>query len=117
MGERRRPGTVARPGAPGAYELDANGVATWLERCGDAYGWRRCLPSDALEAANAGRPAAAVGFNANGIGHVAIVRPGLADPERGLPIAQAGATNFDDGFLLDGFGRTAAWQVRVYIHD
>lgn len=110
-------GRPARPGEPGAYELDANGVATWLERCGGSYGWWRSTPAGALEAANAGRPAVAVWFNAGGIGHVAIVRPGLADPVRGVPIAQAGATNFDDGYLLDGFGQNAAWQVRFYTHD
>jgi hypothetical protein len=68
-------------------------------------------------AANQGKPAVVVWLNEGGIGHVAMVRPGQPDPERGVPIAQAGGVNFDDGYLVDGFGSHAAGAVEYYVHD
>jgi hypothetical protein len=88
----------------------------WLCEHGPDNGWRGRSAADALKAANAGCPAIVVWLNSGGIGHVAVVRPGDADPSRGVPIAQAGARNFDDGYLFDGFGSHAG-TVEFYVHD
>lgn len=97
-------------------ELDANGVCDWLVKHGPRYGWRPTDAEAALAFANAGKPAIAVWKNPGGIGHVAVVRPGAAHPSRGVPIAQAGLSNFDTGYLRDGFGSHSA-QVIYYVHD
>jgi len=105
-----------QPVAPGqGRELDANGVCRWLRDHGPRHGWKPVSDWLALLEANAGRPALAVWENPGGIGHVAVVRPGTRDAARGVPIAQAGAINFDDGYLKDGFG--SAEPIRFYVHD
>lgn len=96
-------------------ELDANGIAAWLQEWGRDFGWRRVRDALALAEANAGRPAVAAWYNSGGIGHVAVVRPGQAHSIRGVPIAQAGARNFDDGYLADGFGDRG--PIAFYVHD
>jgi hypothetical protein len=98
-------------------ELDANAVVLWLREHGPDYGWHPANTEGALTAANQGKPTVAVWLNEGGIGHVAMVRPGQPDPEKGVPIAQAGAVNFDDGYLVDGFGTEAAGAVEYYVHD
>lgn len=106
-------GEISSPGT--GRELDANAVAAWLNRCGPRHGWTRCTAGEAHGAAMQGRPAVAVWQNPSGIGHVAIIRPIEFHPTKGLPIAQAGATNSDTVYLTDGFGR-AANQVEYYQH-
>lgn len=113
------PHWVADDGEPSSpdrgRELDANAVHAWLHHRGADFGWRRVDAAEALLWANMGRPAVAAWLNVGGIGHVTMVRPGDPHPTRGLPIAQAGARNFDDGFLADGFGARAG--VEFWIHD
>lgn len=105
------------PSSPGhGRELDANATVEWLRRNGPDFGWRKVPEALAFAAVNLGRPAVAAWYNAGGIGHVAIVRPGEKDPVRGLPIAQSGARNFEDGYLVDGFGTRAAGEVEFYVH-
>lgn len=104
------------PSEPGyGRELDANGVIMWLRSHGRNHGWRSVSAEDALTAANQGRPAIAAWYNPGGIGHVAVVRPGQYDRVRKLPIAQAGALNFDDKYLVDGFGK--ARGIEFFNHD
>lgn len=104
------------PSAPGkGRELSANGSIQWLHTRGRDYDWRTAKVDGAMAAANNGMPVVAAYYNHRGIGHVAIVRPGTPHLERGLPIAQAGARNFDDGYLIDGFG-TRAPAVEYFVH-
>ncbi|HYF94408.1 MAG TPA: hypothetical protein VD969_19490 [Symbiobacteriaceae bacterium] len=108
-------GEPAGPGQAGARELDANAVVLWLRQYGPAHGWHRGSYGAAMAGANAGRPAVMVWHNPGGIGHVAVVRPGTGHAKKGIPIAQAGLTNFDDGFESDGFGAHMA-EAEFYIH-
>jgi hypothetical protein len=106
-------GEISSPG--NGRELDANGVVAWLNRCGPRNGWTRTSAAEAHAAALQGRPAVVVWHNIKGIGHVAIIRPMPLHPTKGVPIAQAGATNSDTLYLADGFGR-AAGQVEYWTH-
>lgn len=94
------------PSSPGrGRELDANATILWLRHRGPDFNWRRVPDAELAHAcAAAGNPVAATWYNPGGIGHVSMVRPVAVDPVRGIPIAQAGAANFDDGYLVDGFG-------------
>lgn len=99
-------------------ELDANAVVRWMRQHGPSNGWRRLPgPVAALEWANLGRPVVALweAVARPFIGHVAMVRPGTMHPTKGVPIAQAGATNCDDGYLVDGFG--ARGPIEYWAHD
>lgn len=107
-------GSPARPGDADAWEMDANVTINWLRKY--SVGWRLVKSGPALAAANTGCPAVACWYNPTGIGHVAMVRPGQMDPVKGLPIAQAGATNFDSGYLRDGFGSRSD-AVEYWVHD
>jgi hypothetical protein len=82
-------------------ELDANTMFDWLKQ---GNGWRSITASEAAQSASKGLPALAAWKNPSGIGHIAVVRP----PDAGSPntprIAQAGATNFSNGSVSDGFG-------------
>ncbi|HEX8821949.1 MAG TPA: LysM peptidoglycan-binding domain-containing protein, partial [Archangium sp.] len=96
-------GNPAGVGAPGARELDANGGHRWLETQGQNHGWREVSAQEAQNLANQGHPTVASWNNPGGIGHIAVVRPGeLTD--RGPAIAQAGASNFNNGHVRDSFG-------------
>lgn len=115
------PHWVTEDGAPAlagqGRELDANGVILWLANKGSVHGWRVSGQAEAVAAAQVGLPAA-VGWYADAppaIGHVAVLRAAQPDSYRGAAIAQAGGRNFDDGFLLDGFGgrRPLQW----WVHD
>ncbi|MFZ5815311.1 MAG: hypothetical protein ACOY93_08400 [Bacillota bacterium] len=98
------------------HELDANATIDWLRRLGPTYGWRSVRSAQAaLERANQGYPVVATWYNPGGIGHVAMVRPGRPDPNRGIPIAQAGAVNGDSMYLADGFGSRA--PIEFWTHD
>ncbi|HEY3363970.1 MAG TPA: hypothetical protein VGK74_02805 [Symbiobacteriaceae bacterium] len=109
-------GSPARPGDADAWEMDANVTINWLRNYGAPAGWRKVLSGPALAAANAGQPAVVVWYRPGDIGHVAMVRPG-AMTAKGVPIAQAGARNFDDGYLVDGFGTAAVGLVEYWVHD
>jgi hypothetical protein len=74
-------------------ELNANAVNEWLHKHGARFGWRKSTLSDAVDQANQGCPVVASWANAGGIGHIAVIRPGIATAAEGPWMAQAGATN------------------------
>lgn len=97
-------GRPARPGAPGAVELTANGIVDWLERHGWEYGWREESPRLVQELANRGAPVVAAWRAAAGRhGHVMLVRPGLAGPG-GPRVWGGGARCVADASVADAFG-------------
>jgi spore coat assembly protein SafA len=93
----------AEPGAKGAWEMNANATVDWLKNHGGENGWRQVTADEAQARANDGNPTVAVWKNPGGIGHVGMIRPGEVT-EKGPALAQAGATNFDDKQVQDGFG-------------
>jgi hypothetical protein len=97
---RRHDGTPAQPFERGAYEMNANGTAQWLNQHGERYGWRRVSAAEAQAHANSGAPCVAIKENPGAIGHVAVVRPGEMT-DRGPCIAQAGGRNFNEGHVRD----------------
>jgi hypothetical protein len=99
------------------HELDANATVLWLDNHGPDHGWRRTDAETAQARANEGKPTVAVWANPGGIGHVAVVRPYTGNLARGPAIAQAGETNFDDGWALQGFGLSRLSAVEYFIHD
>jgi hypothetical protein len=102
------------------YEHDANGMVDWLDKFGPSNGWKKVTAEEAQKSANAGKPAVAAWKNVGGIGHVAMVRPdsGTFDPANGPKIAQAGGTNFDQGYVKDGFkGCPDKKQIEYWVHD
>lgn len=70
-------------------ELNANATNDWFHQHGARHGWRQVSAEEAQRMANAGHPSVASWKNPNGIGHIAIVRPGEIN-SRGPAIAQAG---------------------------
>ncbi|HEX8435645.1 LysM peptidoglycan-binding domain-containing protein, partial [Archangium sp.] len=106
-------GNPAGVGAPGARELDANGGHRWLEQHGPSRGWREVSAQEAQALANQGHPAVASWNNPGGIGHIAVVRPGEVT-DRGPAIAQAGASNFNNGHVRDSFGNA---PVKYFVND
>jgi len=106
-------GNPAAMGAPGARELDANGGHRWLETKGPSHGWREVSAQEAQNLANQGHPAVASWNNPGGIGHIAVVRPGEVT-DRGPAIAQAGASNFNNGHVRDSFGNA---PVKYFVND
>lgn len=74
-------------------ELNANAVNEWLHQHGARFGWRKTTLSDAVDQANQGCPVVASWNNGGGIGHIAVIRPGIATAAEGPWMAQAGATN------------------------
>ncbi len=102
------------------YEHDANGMVDWLDKFGASNGWKKVTAEEAQKSANAGKPAIAAWKNPGGTGHVAMVRPdgGPFDPAKGPKIAQAGKTNFDQGWVKDGFkGCPDKSQIEYWVHD
>lgn len=93
-------------------ELDANSVNRWLHQSGGANGWRRVDARTAQAYANAGRPSVASWRNPAGIGHIAMVRPGQIT-SAGPAAAQAGARNFNNGHIANGFGSR---QPEYWVH-
>jgi hypothetical protein len=109
-------GNPAKVAAAGAHELSANGVADWLRTSGTKNGWRAVSLDEAQRMANEGKPVVASWKNPNGIGHVAMLRPG--DGSGKVMVAQAGATNSNAMNIKDAF--STAWtkkQLVVYVHD
>jgi uncharacterized protein YukE len=107
--------TNGNPTAVGAgKELSANGAIKWLQKYGEQKGWQTMGAADAQGMANQGKPVIAAWLNPEGIGHMGVVRPGEYLPQEGPRLAQAGGTNFNDGFVKDGFGNR---QVIYYVHE
>lgn len=108
-------GTIAAPGAPGAFEININGGCDWMVKYGvPDHGWRKIDAATAQAYANQGKVAVALWKNpTHGHGHTAMVRPGTLTA-RGPATAQAGSTNFNDGHLADGFGNL---RPLLYGHD
>lgn len=99
-------------------ELNANAAVAWLANDGAKRGWKSATAVQAQQYANQGCPAVAVWLNpTGGPGHVAMVRPGVPDPVEGPVIAQAGATNFNNGTVARGFGHRLLPVVLYYIHE
>ncbi|HYG58775.1 MAG TPA: hypothetical protein VD902_12020, partial [Symbiobacteriaceae bacterium] len=105
------------PHKVGDDELDANETCDWLANQGPANGWRAVFAEEAQAFANEGLPVvAAWDSGGRGAGHVAIVRPGEYDQAAGPRIAQAGGTNFNDGTVAVGFGKSSMADVKYYVH-
>ena len=103
------------PAAQGkGRELDANDTNTWLNQHGEKNGWRKVSAEEAQRLANEGHPAVASWNNPDGIGHIAVVRPGEVTGN-GPSIAQAGSENFNDGHVYDSFPRGA--EVEYFVND
>ena len=92
-------------------ELSANGVCDWFQlHAMDAH-WMQCGPTKAMLRASQGFPTVVIWKNPGGIGHVAMVLPGVDF----IHIAQAGASNFFDKSLATGFGSVS--PLMFYTHD
>lgn len=113
--------------------LKANAQVRWLRDEGPRNGWRKVLPTQAVEAANRGLPVVVCWFNPHvvigkdgkpladaeghpvlGHGHIALVRATPKDGT-GVWIAQAGRRNFNHARLVDGFGSLA--PLEFFSHD
>lgn len=92
-------------------ETTANGVARWLAFHAFEYGWMECGELQARRRASQGYPTCVVWLNQAGIGHVAVVLPGMDITHT----AQAGGVNYFDGNMRIGFGGLTA--LRFYSHD
>jgi hypothetical protein len=95
-------------------ELNANAINTWLHQHGARFAWRQGSLDEAVEHANAGRPVVASWKNGGGIGHIAVIRPGLATSEGPL-MAQAGATNSNAIRMYRVWKRSS--KVEPWLHD
>jgi hypothetical protein len=95
-------------------ELNANGVVNWLETNGNSNGWHTLSAEQAQSIANSGKPVVATYDNPNGIGHVAMVRPGEYSSETGPAIAQAGSRNMNNTTVRETFGSR---NVVYYYHE
>lgn len=103
------------PAAAGkGNELNANDLNAWLHQHGVRFGWQRRPLADAVAAANQGCPVVASWANRAGIGHIAMVRPGLASPTEGPWLAQAGAVNANRIRMFKVWKRSAA--VETWVH-
>lgn len=99
-------------------ELSADATVHWLSDHGAQYGWKEVSPEEAQQVANLGKPAvAAWDSHSSEAGHVAVVRPGNFDPDRGPTIAQAGGHNYNRTTVKQGFGARRMDQVRYFIHE
>jgi hypothetical protein len=92
-------------------ELSANGVCDWFVQHGMDFDWMLCSRKKAMSRATLGYPTVVLWKNATGIGHVAMVLPGVDFTH----IAQAGGTNFFDDKLEKGFGNVG--PLLFYSHD
>jgi len=97
----------------GDQELTANLTALWLRNHGAAYGWRS-VTRDAAQIRYLGRPTVVCWYNASGVGHIAVVRPGSIT-SNGPTIAQAGLQTFNLGHVYDSFPQGA--NLEYWTHD
>ena len=103
--------------------MDANKMVQWLRGTfpegggsvvqGPAQGWRTIDAASAAELSSKGYVVLAGYENTHGIGHMAVVRP--ESTLDNIRIAQAGATNFENGSLQQGFGTGRKVEFFVYI--
>lgn len=93
---------AGNPCAPGyGHELTINAAIDWLRSdAGLERGWREVNAAEAELRAGAGHPTLATYSAPHGHGHVAVVLPSTLGPR----IAQAGARNFFDRPMAEGFG-------------
>lgn len=105
------PATGAPTTVGKGVETNANGICLWLERHAFEYDWMECSEKQARKRATAGYPTIVVWKNTVGIGHVAVILPGVDYTH----IAQAGGLNFFNGNLRTGFGGVG--PLRFYTHD
>lgn len=106
----------------GAYELNVNATYKWINNYGAKYGWRQITAQEAQNRANAGYPTIAIWKNASGgSGHIAVVRPEgngyRFSAANGPVIAQAGASNFNYGNVVNGFGRSKMAAIQYWTHE
>jgi hypothetical protein len=104
------------------FEANANWLAAWLATEGHRYGWARCSAEEAVAHARAGQPTVVCWLNwarvdpqhnALRSGHIAVVVP---SSKPGVRIAQAGAGNFVDGDVAQGFGSSRLELLNYYWH-
>jgi hypothetical protein len=95
-------------------ELSANGLIAWLENYGGKYGWKVLEARQAQAEANLGKPVVATWKNPDGVGHVAMVRPGEYSTTQGPALANAGAINSNHTTVKEVFGNK---EVMYYYHD
>lgn len=83
-------------------ELSGNGICKWVQTVGvKRYGWKVVTPAEAGEEASKGHMTIVTWLNPGGIGHIGVIRPSVFP---NLRMAQAGASNFVDGSVAQGFG-------------
>jgi len=100
---------TAKLGVPLPSNTLANDMISYMDAGND--GWYQVSnASVAQSAAMVGKVAIATYYNFSGHGHMALVLP-IDGP---VQIAQAGATNFNQGSLSRGFGFI---QAVFYVHD
>lgn len=87
-------------------QMLANDQVEWLRDNGSQKGWYKVTPSEALEAANAGKPTIVGWHNKRGHGHIALVRE-TPKGKQGIWIAQAGVRNYAHAPIVKGFGIAA----------
>jgi hypothetical protein len=93
---------------------NANALADYLGSLdGKLHGWSEVNASDAQNAANRGQPSLASVLNSGGTGHIQVVRPGNMTTN-GPIVAQAGASNFSVGTVLQGMGTTLFPHIKYY---
>ena len=98
-------------------ETTANDAIGWLRLHGAATGWHEVDAVNAQRYANHGSPTVAALHLPEGIGHLAMVRPGSLD-EHGPYLTQAGERNSCAIRAAEAFG--AAWSagaVTFFVHD
>ncbi len=106
----------------GAYELNVNATYNWINNHGTKYGWRQISAQEAQNRANAGYPTIAIWKNTSGgSGHIAVVRPEgngyYFSAAKGPVIAQAGASNFNYGNVINGFGKSKMAAIQYWTHE
>jgi hypothetical protein len=95
-------------------EQGANDMIDWLEKFGVNQGWDVVDAEGAQAMANLGKPVVATWKNPNGVGHIAMVRPGRMSEKDGPALAQAGAINSNTITVGESFGDK---DVVYYYHD
>jgi len=95
-------------------ELNANAVNEWLNRHGARFGWRKVTLAEAVDRANQGCPVVASWNHHGGIGHIAVIRPGIATAAEGPWMAQAGATNANYIRMYKVWKKSA--DVETWVH-
>jgi hypothetical protein len=106
----------------GGYQHNANGCVDWLHKFGPGNGWKKVSAEQAQTMADQGHPAVAAWKNTGpGAGHLAMIHPSDGesfDPAKGPRISQAGGSNFEKGYLKDGFkGVADKTEIEYWVHE